>query len=209
MARKLRLLTDSTIKKEKALEILKQRDELMEARKEHKRKYKLHSDSTKVEVVKTYLALGGNLSLTAASTGISIKTLEHWKAADWWKNLIAEMKRVEKLEMSQRTKMIIERSLELLQDRMENGDVILNSKTGELMRKPVAAKDLHYIARDMLDRKLILDKSFEETTVEVSKDDRLASLAQRFAELAEKALDKPKTVVEVTDVVFAKEQDHA
>ncbi len=38
-----------------------------------------------------------------------------------------------------------------------------------------------------------------------SNDDKLADLAQRFADLAQKALDKPKNVIEVTDVIYMKE----
>jgi hypothetical protein len=209
LARKLRLLTDSTIKHDKAVEILTTKVELMEARKKHKKNYHMRSDATKVEVVKTYLALGGNLKLTAEAVQIPYRTLYVWKCSDWWKNLIAECKKVEKLEMSHRTKMIVEKSMTLLEDRLLNGDIIYNQKTGELIRKPVMAKDLHTIAKDMLDRKLLLDKSFEEKVIEVSKDDRLADLAARFASLAEKALEKPKPHVEVTDVIFAEEIKHA
>lgn len=209
MGRKLRLLTDSTIKHDKAVDILTTKVELMEERKKHKKNYFMRSDATKVEVVKTYLALGGNLTLTAAAVQIPYRTLYVWKCSDWWKNLVAECKKVEKLEMSQRTKMIIEKSMMLLEDRLENGDIFYNQKTGELQRKPVIAKDLHTIAKDMLDRKLILDRSFEEQVVEVSKDNKLEDLALRFAALAEKALEKPKPYVEVVDVIFAEETTHA
>ena len=205
MARKVRLLTDSKIKKEQALELLNQRIELVEERKAHQKRSRMRSDSVKIEVIKTFVALGGNLMQTAAATGVPVQTLHLWKRTDWWKNLLAELKKTEKLEMSQRTKLVIEKSLELLNDRLENGDVKINRKTGEAERVPVPAKELHTIAKDMLDRKLILDKSFEQEVVEVSKDDRLKSLAERFAALAEKALEKPKPTVEVTDVIFAEE----
>lgn len=211
MPRKIRLLTDSPVKHQAAVQRMDEiilKEDLKKARKEHQRQRLLRSDSTKVEVVKTFVALGGNLQLTAASCGIPHRTLQNWKATTWWKNLVSELKKAEKLELSAKTKTIIERSMMLLADRLENGDAFFNQKTGEVQRKPVSAKDLHTIAKDMMDRKLILDKAFEEKIVEATEGNKLAALAERFAKLAEATLEnKPK--IEVTDVVFAEEKPRA
>lgn len=209
MPRKIRLLTDSPVKHQAAVQRMDEiilKEDLKKARKEHQKKRLLRSDSTKVEVVKTFLALGGNLQLTAGSCGIPHRTLQNWKATDWWKNLVSELKKADKLELSAKTKTIVERSMELLLDRIENGDAFFNQKTGEVQRKPVSAAALNQIAKDMMDRKLILDKAFEETIPQVSKGDKLAALAERFAKLAEATLENKKPTIEVTDVVFAEEK---
>lgn len=204
MVRKVRFLTDSEIKNGAALAVMEAtalKEELVKNRK----KQQFRSDSTKVEVVKTFLALGCNLKLTAGSCNIPYRTLQVWSASQWWKGLVNELKKAEKLELSAKTKLIIERSMELLMDRLENGDVILNSKTNQTYRRPVPAKELNTIVKDMIDRKNTLDRAFEETIVTVSKDDKLAALAERFAKLAEMSLEKKQPTVEVTDVIFAKE----
>lgn len=209
MPRKIRLLTDSPVKHSLAVQRMDEiilKEDLKKARKEHQKKRLLRSDSTKVEVVKTFLALGGNLQLTAGSCGIPHRTLQNWKATDWWKNLVSELKKADKLELSAKTKTIVERSMELLLDRIENGDAFFNQKTGEVQRKPVSAAALNQIAKDMMDRKLILDKAFEETIPETTKGDKLAALAERFAKLAESTLEAKRPIVEVTDVVFAEEK---
>ena len=87
MAKKPRILTDSKIKKEQSIAVF-EREALIEERKKHQRSYKMRSDETKIEVVKTYLALGGNLALTASVTEISKDTLKVWKASAWWSNLV-------------------------------------------------------------------------------------------------------------------------
>lgn len=206
MKRKFRLLTDDERKKGESLAMMEAQEtkrQLVEAR----RKRVLHSDSTKIEVVKTFIAMGGNLSQTAGACNISYKTLEAWKATNWWKNLLAELKKAEKLELSTKTKAILDKSLDLLHDRLDKGDVFFHPKTGELTRKPLDAKAINQIAKDMLDRKNILDKAFENTVPETSKDDKLASLAERFAKLAEASLEhNKKPPVEVTDVVFVTEK---
>lgn len=210
MVRKVRLLTDSELKKGKALAVIEAtvlKESLMAERKKKQKNYRLRSDYAKIEVVKSYIALGGNLQLTAASVGIPLRTLESWKASAWWKNLVNELKKAEKLELSAKTKLIIERSMDLLADRLENGDAYVDMKTGEVRRKPVGAVVLHQIAKDMIDRKNILDKAFEEKVIETSKDDKLAALAERFAKLAEMSIEKQKPQVNVTDVVYVTEKE--
>lgn len=208
MVRKVRLLTDSEMKKDKALAVVEAtalKEELVKNRKN----YRLRSDSVKVEVVKTFIALGGDLKLTSGSTGIPYRTLQNWKAANWWKSLVTELKKAEKLELSAKAKPIIERSMELLMDRLENGDVVLNVKTGTMDRKPVPAKELNTIIKDMIDRKNILDKAFEERIVVETNGNKLADLAERFAKLAEATLENKKPTIEVTDVVFVEEKTRA
>lgn len=202
---RIRLLTDSEAKKTAALAAIDKKA-LIEERKKHQRKYKMRSDSTKIDTIQTYLALGGNLRLTSAATGIAYTTLCSWKHSEWWKQLVTDIKKEEKLELSARTKRIVEKSMDLLADRLDNGDYIYDQKKGELIRKPLVAKDIHRIAIDMIDRKETLDKATEERVETKSNDDKLADLAARFADLAEKALDKPTPVVEVTDVIYMEKQ---
>jgi hypothetical protein len=205
MVRKVRLITDSMIKNAAARAVVEAtalKEELVKNRK----KALFRSDSVKVEVIKTYIALGGNLTLTAGATNIPLRTLKAWKATNWWKSLFNELKKAEKLELSAKTKTIIERSMELLADRLEHGDPFYHPKTGEIIRKAVPAAQLHQIAKDMIDRKNILDKAFEEKIVSEPTGNKLADLAERFAKLAEMSIQNKKPTVEVTDVVFATEE---
>lgn len=203
MVQKLRFLTDSDVKRGIAISRLDTQVKKETLVKERKA-YQMRSDSNKIEVIKTYVALGGNLALTAAATKVPIRTLESWKVQSWWKTIVAELKKADKLELSAKTKTIIEKSLELMNDRLDRGDIFYNPKTGEIQRKPVAIKELHHIAKDMMDRKHILDKAFETSDqIETPTGDKLAALAERFAQLAEMSLEKKRPVV--TDVILAKE----
>jgi hypothetical protein len=187
----IRLLTDSVVKKEAALAA-------------GKLPPKHYTDRQKIECVKTYLALGGNMTLVSKTLGIPYYTLKDWKASNWWKTLVSEYKKEEKLELSSRLTRIVGKAMEELEDRVNGGDFVLNQKTGEMVRKPIGAKDLASISNDFLDRKDILDKQTEERQDIMTNEDKLAALAERFAKLAEKALEKSSTV-NVTDVVFVKE----
>ncbi len=208
---KRRFLTDSEPKKQQAL-LLMEKEALIAERKKHQRAYKMRSDDTKIEVVKTYLALGGNLTLTANVTEISRDTLKVWKASNWWKTIVEELQKQEKLELSAKTKRILEKTMEVLADRVMNGDFIYDQKQGKLVRKPICAATAHKISVDLIDRTQLLDKATEEKDDETSTDlSRLADLAKRFELLANKQEQQltQKPVVEVTDVVFVKEQENA
>src|SRR5574343_1314798 len=174
---KIGFLTDDPVLKEKA----RIRAELMAERKKHKIRQKQYSDTAKIEAVKTFLALGGNSSLTAASLGISNTTIIAWRNTNWWNQLINEIRKQEKIELSAKTKNIIDKSLDLVMDRLEHGDFMYDQKQGVLVRKPIPARELNKIAVNMIEQKNILDKATEEQVQTTTNEEKLAKLAERFA----------------------------
>jgi hypothetical protein len=183
------------------------REELLSQRKEHRRKLKdkrAYTDSEKIETVKTWLVLGGNTQLTAATTKVSDETIRLWRKQDWWTELENALRKEERLELSAKTKVILDKSIDQLKDRVENGDYVFDQKSGEIRRKPVSAKDLLKITVDMIDRKELLDRNTMDNTKPESNEDKLAELAKRFEEIANKINKKPS--VEVTDVVFVEDK---
>jgi hypothetical protein len=87
-----------------------------------------------------------------------------------------------------------------------NGDVVITPK-GETVRKPVAMKDAHRVAVDLLNQKDAIEKAMskEPGAEGEGSTDKLEVLAERFAMFAtkkiEQSLDKKRTV-EVTDVIY-------
>lgn len=204
MTKKTYTLTDSEFKK-KALVNQEERLRLIKARLEHRARMK--TDEAKVDAVKTYIALGGNLTLTAATVGISRNTLKVWKASQWWQRLTKELRSEEKIKLSAKTKAILHKAMEELADRLERGDYIYDPKKGTLVRKPVAAKELHRISVDMIDKSDKIDRQIdhgEDDSPEQTQEFKLQKIAEQFAQLAVKAMKKPK--VEVTDVIFIEEK---
>ena len=153
------------------------------------------SDKQKIEAVKTYLILG-NLSQTGRTLGVPEPTIRTWKAAQWWKDIEGELKLQDELQLTQRVKGLIGKTLDLVDDRLQNGDFVYDQKTGTMRRKPVSARDLNKIAQDSMDRQ---DKLESRQTSDVSQEataDKLMKLAQKFAELA----GAQKQVEETIDV---------
>ncbi len=164
---------------------------------------KIWSDSQKVEAVTTYLALG-NLALTAASLKIPEGTLRMWKATVWWKELQDELSLQEDLQLSERLKRIIDGALTAVDDRVRNGDSIWDSKSGSLVKKPIAAKDAHRIAMDMTQKRIDIKKASIASVPTEMIEDRLLKLAERMAQIATGV----KPVVQVTDVVVGEFEEY-
>lgn len=166
------------------------------------------SDSQKIEAVQTYLILG-SVKMTAATLRIPFDTVKYWKTCQWWKDLMEEMRIQEDLQLSTRLKKIITKSYDVLEDRLEHGDFVYDQKTGEMRRKPVSMKDAHTVARDLIpQREHLIDRHFEEKTVTEDKIEKtLANLAEQFAKIASQVTKHPS--VEVTDVIFGAEENHA
>lgn len=137
----------------------------------------------KIECVTKYLAVG-NMRLVSELTGVSYSLLRIWKMQDWWKVMEAEIIASRKIERTTKLSKIIDRSLEAISDRLENGEVFYNLKSGELDRRPVKLSDAVRAADSLMQREAALYKEAQnEQTVEATKsiEEQLTFLAKEFA----------------------------
>jgi len=156
-------------------------------------------DAQKLEAVKCWL-LTGNLMSVAAALGIPYVTLKHWRYSKWWAQAVMDLKSENNMKLTARLREIAGKSLDLMQDRLNEGDWIINSKTGKLVRKPVGARDLNVITNTMLSNVDKLEGAPEREADNKKALDQLTILAQKFEEFAKK-----KKPVQVTDVIFIPE----
>ena len=166
-------------------------------------KRKQYSDGQKIEAVTTYLMLG-SLTLVASTLKININTLKLWKKSEWWKEVEADLRIQEDLQLSKRMQKIVERSLDVVEDRLENGDFVYDQKSGHLRRKPVAMKDAHKVQMDLAERRdVLINRHVANESITTDKiEDTLSKLAKEFARIAATVNKGP---VEVTDVLFGEE----
>jgi hypothetical protein len=104
------------------------------------------------------------------------------------------------MEMSGRLRKIVDASLVAVEDRLLNGDLMYDNKTGQMVRKPVNMRDAHKVAVDLMDKKKLLDKEALEGPQEQQDDDRLLKLAEKFASLVQAKTEKPVEIIDVEDV---------
>ncbi len=152
------------------------------------------------EAVQLYLLLGGSAVKTARALKIPDQTLFTWKKTDWWHEYEAQIRREENLELSARLQKAIGKGMEIVADRLENGDWIYDQKSGEMRRKPVALRDAQKTVTDFIDKRAQLVENQQLTIAAEQIDEKLNKLAAAFAKLSQ-----PQ--VNVTDVVFIEDND--
>lgn len=166
---------------------------------------KYWSDSQKIEAVTTYLLLGGNLNKTSQVLNIPYPTLQVWKPTEWWKKLEDDVRREERMQLSNKLRGIMETSWDVVKDRLENGDWVYNQKTGQVTRKPVSVRDAGAIASQVTKLRTDMELTENFTVATEQIEDKLTKLAKAFADLSK---GKLKTG-DVEDVEFSEGDDNA
>lgn len=139
-----------------------------------------YSWSDKTKACQLYM-LTGNMRVVADQLNINPDTLYSWRKSEWWPTMVAEIRATQRAKTGQRLTDIIQSSLEVVSDRLENGDIVLNNKTGELIRKPVSLKDAATVTNNLMTRQLQMEEiadKMENTSVSVNETLKL--LATEF-----------------------------
>lgn len=174
------------------------------------KKWVHHPPEKKIEVVTKWLALG-NLRLVADLTEVNYETIKVWKQSPWWNDIVAEVKASRNAALDTKLSKIVDRALETIADRLENGNVKYDFKKGEAYREPVTIKDATSAAKALMDQQLQMEKlKVVETSaqVTVSVQDQIKMLAQEFARFNTKrtiTLEPPKEIEDAVESGVASE----
>lgn len=141
------------------------------------------TDQKKVECVTSYLLLG-KLSKVSEVTGVNYNTLRMWKMEPWWHDLVRQLQQEETQELDTKLSRVIDKTIHHLNDRIENGDFILDSKTGTVKRVPVKMRDLHRVTSDFIDKRDLIRGRPAQKEAEEHQAERLVKLAEQFKEFA-------------------------
>ena len=162
----------------------------------------------KVEAASVY-AVTGSLQRTSELTGVPERTLQSWRQTEWFQNLLREIWAENNEKIDAKFTAIIEKSLDQVIDRLDNGDYHV-TRDGKLVRKPISAKELSLVQAINVDKRQLLrglptsrseaGQSGAEKTVS-----RLEKLAETFEQLAKHGR-RPKTL-EVTDAEVVEIED--
>lgn len=157
----------------------------------------------KIEAVTTFLALG-NLRQVAAVTGVSYGMIKQWRLQPWWKDLEAEIIASRRVLQANKLSKIVDKSLDVIDDRLQNGDFVYNNKTGDVFRKPVGLRDATGAANALMQRQAILEKLNKDEQVAETQADiqtTLKNLAEQFA------LMNNRSKAGATDAIYAQRQE--
>lgn len=172
-------------------------------RKALRGKRPMYSEETHIKAACTY-AITGSAAETGRILGIKPEVIRQWKLQPWWPQVIERIRSEKDDELDVKFTKLIDKTVEVINDRLENGDYLYDVKKGELVRKPMNGKDTAVVTSIMVDkRNLIRDKKTIHTE-QTAVMDRLKKLADEMAGFV-----KAKDITKESQRVEATEQEPA
>ena len=158
----------------------------------------------RLEAVQQYLVLG-NMRQVSVITGIGYDLLRAWKGQPWWAELEKEIRTSQNIELDTKLSQIVDRSLDAVLDRVENGEYYYDQKSGEVRRRPAALRDVHRVAVDMVTkREVIRTGDSKSDQAKLSVEEHLKMLAQEMAKWNKANEEKPFVIEleEIEDAIY-------
>lgn len=152
------------------------------------------SDAKRLEVVTTWLVLG-KIPLVSATTGVPEGTIRQWRTQPWWKEIEISVQTESDQELDTKLAKRVDKALDLVMDRLENGDFLYDPKTGSFIRKPVSMKDTWKVSTEMIDKRLLLRKQPKEMQSQEAAGEILKNLAKEFADMVRKKVNNAQEPV--------------
>lgn len=153
-------------------------------------------ESKRIEVITTFLSTG-SVGLTESLTGVPRNTITTWQRQPWWQEHVTEIQNQEHIELDKKLVKVMDKALDAVVDRLENGEYIYDNKTGKIKRVPAKLRDTNKVLTDMIDKRDLIRKTSKPDKREELTVDHLVKLAEAFASFSGKKL--PEKDVSVID----------
>jgi RNA polymerase-binding transcription factor DksA len=157
-----------------------------------------HSEQDRIRAATVY-AVTGNAARTSELTGVPAGTIRQWKTQEWWPQVIDRIRQEKDDELDVQFTKIVDKTIEQINDRIENGDYVYNVKTGELVRKPMGGKELGVVTSIFVDKRELIRGKKKQQMDQQSIKDKLDQIA--------KALRLKEPVTIEGEFTHAEEQD--
>jgi hypothetical protein len=148
----------------------------------------------------------GDIDQVSELTGIPAKFLREWKQEPWWNEIQKKVFVEQNEKLAGRISGVLDKSLEHLVDRIDNGDYLWDVRKSKLVRKPVDTKVLATVFNTLVTRRQLIRGEPTSITTQVGVDDRLKLLAQQFEKFAA-AKEVEQAAPVITDVTFTEESN--
>lgn len=157
-------------------------------------------EAKRIEVLTTFLATGSQAH-TAAITGVPEETIRTWRKSEWWRERTQEFKSDNNLVLDQKLTKVMDRALDAVIDRIDNGEYVFDAKLDRMVRVPPKLRDVQKVASDMIDKKQLLEKVTKGKSEEKQAitADHLVMLAKEFAKFATGKAPKESADLRVID----------
>ena len=126
----------------------------------------------------------GDVDQVSELTGIDPKFIRQWKDEPWWTEIQKKVFVEQNEKLASRISGVLDKSLEHLVDRLDNGDYLWDVRKSKLVRKPVDTKVLSNLFNNLVTRRQLIRGEPTSISTQVGVDDRLKLLAKQFEKFA-------------------------
>lgn len=126
----------------------------------------------------------GDVDQVSEMTGIDPKFIRQWKDEPWWTEIQKKVFVEQNEKLASRISGVLDKSLEHLVDRLDNGDYLWDVRKSKLVRKPVDTKVLSNLFNNLVTRRQLIRGEPTSISTQVAVDDRLKLLATQFEKFA-------------------------
>ena len=141
----------------------------------------------------TIYAATGNPEEVSKIIGVPLQTVKEWIKQPAFKDILEEIRDENNDAIDAKFTGIVDKALDKVAERIENGDEIYDARRGEFIKKQISAKDLASITTSSIDKRQLLRGKPTSRTETVSEGKRLEQLAAQFIKMAE-GVKSPKTI---------------
>lgn len=138
---------------------------------------------------------GMKMSQVSVETGVPYETIKQWRSSTWWADIHKELQSEDKQQLDARLTKILDKTLDSILDRLENGEFVYDQKTGSLKRSPVKLRDATVAMHTVMDKRQLIRKEPTKIVEAESTNQQLANLAKQFQEFVtgkkQEEKDKP------------------
>jgi hypothetical protein len=138
-----------------------------------------YSEKEKINAVCVY-TVSGNSRRTAEITKIPEATIRAWKTTPWWNEISERIYLEQDEEISSKLTQLVDKAVDAINDRLQDGDYVYNPKLDKLVRKPMSGKEIATVTAMAVDKRQLLRGKATSRTEKVSTDERMKALAMEF-----------------------------
>lgn len=167
------------------------------------RKVAWYYEKDKINAAALY-AIHTNFPKVSEMTNIPVETLRSWRGEEWWHEVVSRVKIEKDDEHDKKFTDIMDKSLEAINERLDGGDTLINTKTGERFRKPMGGKEIGVLLSIVADKRDLIRRKAKTNVEAQSTKDLLQQIASTVRDFVKK---QPKVIEgEVLDVTVQSEE---
>lgn len=162
-----------------------------------------YAEEVRIEAVSLYAALG-NCAEVARIMNLNPTLIRKWKTMEWWELMMRRVHLEKDEELDSKFTKIVNKAVDEINDRLENGEFVYNARTGETVRVKPKMRDVAMVAATNLEKRQLLRGQPTSRSEKVDVGDSLLRLANEFA-----AFTKSKTVEGTSEAIVVEAEEIA